>query len=87
MQKIIQITIGGRVIPIEEFAYAKLNDYIDSLERQFANEEGKEDILLDIETRIAELFATKLETGAHAITQADVQVVITTLGTATELDE
>jgi phage shock protein C len=87
MQRIIQITIGGRVIPIEELAYAKLSDYIDSLERQFATEEGKDEIILDIETRIAELFATKLESGAHAIDQTDVQMVIGTLGNASELED
>ena len=36
MQRIIQINIGGRVIPIEEDAYIALKDYIASLERQFA---------------------------------------------------
>ncbi len=86
MQRIIQITIGGRVIPIEEQAYAALNDYVKSLERQFANEEGKNDIIQDIENRIAELFAMKLEHGAQAIETQDIKKVIETLGHAEQLD-
>lgn len=86
MQRIIQITIGGRVIPIEEQAYAALNDYIRSLERQFANEEGKNDIIQDIENRIAELFAMKLDNGGQAIETDDIKKVIETLGHAEQLD-
>ena len=86
MQRIIQITIGGRVIPIEEQAYAALNDYIKTLERQFANEEGKNEIIQDIENRIAELFTMKLENGAQAIETTDINKVIETLGHAEQLD-
>jgi phage shock protein PspC (stress-responsive transcriptional regulator) len=87
MQRIIQITIGGRVIPIEERAYAQLNDYITALEKQFAGETGMDEIILDIESRMAELFAVKLQSGAQAIDSADVQKVIATLGHANELND
>lgn len=86
MQKIIQITIGGRVIPIEEQAYAELNNYISSLEMQFAGEPGRDEIIMDIEARIAELFAVRLESGAQAIVRADIQKVVETLGHADELN-
>lgn len=87
MQKIIQITIGGRVIPIEEQAYAALNSYITTLEAQFAGEVGRDEIIVDIEARIAELFAIKLDGGGQAIVQADVQKVIETLGYADEIEQ
>lgn len=87
MQKIIQITLGGRVIPIEEQAFADLDDYIHSLEIQFAGEEGKDEILLDIENRIAELFAIKLDSGGSVIERADIKKVMETLGYANELNE
>lgn len=86
MQRIIQINIAGRVVPIEEDAYGNLHNYISSLRRQFTGDEGKE-IIEDIENRIAELFAIRLEGGAPAIDNADVQKVIETLGTASDLDE
>jgi phage shock protein PspC (stress-responsive transcriptional regulator) len=85
MQRIIQINIAGRVISIEENAYTLLNDYITALERQFANEEGNDEIIQDIEYRIAELFSIAMQNGAAAINKEDVQKVIDTLGPATEL--
>ncbi len=87
MQRIIQITIGGRVIPIEELAYARLNDYISLLERQFAGEPGRDEIIMDIENRIAELFSIRLESGAQSIDVSDVQKVIATLGNPSEFNE
>ncbi len=86
MERIIQINIAGRMVPIEEDAYLVLKDYINSLERQFTGDDGKE-IIEDIENRIAELFAIRLESGAHSIVKADVQKVIETLGTANDLND
>ena len=63
MQRIIQITIAGRLIPIEEDGYLLLKDYISSLERHFAGEEGKEEIIQDIEGRIAEIHVRGLAYG------------------------
>lgn len=87
MQRIIQINIAGRIIPIEEDAYQLLKNYIASLTKQFAKEEGKDEIIQDIENRIAELFAIRLQTGAPAIDNADVKKVMETLGAANELNE
>ncbi len=87
MQRIIQINIAGRVIPIEENAYQLLKDYINSIDRQFANEDGKEDIIQDIENRIAELFNIRLQNGSPAIDNTDVQKVIETLGAASDLHD
>jgi len=86
MQRIIQINIAGRVLPIEEDAYNLLKDYITSLETQFAGDDGKE-IIEDIENRIAELFAIRLQSGAPAIDRSDVQKVIDTLGAASDLHD
>jgi phage shock protein C len=86
MQRILQINIAGRVLPIEEDAYNILKDYISSLERQFAGEDGKE-ILEDIENRIAELFSIRLQGGAPAIDRSDVQKVMDTLGAASDLHD
>jgi phage shock protein PspC (stress-responsive transcriptional regulator) len=82
MQRIIQINIAGRLIPIEEDAYLTLRDYIRSLERHFTNEPGKDEIIQDIENRVAELFDTRLQTGTPSIDGEDVRKVIETLGPA-----
>ena len=56
MKKVININFQGRVIPIEESAYDMLKQYVESLRRFFADEEGRDEIINDIEGRIAELF-------------------------------
>lgn len=85
MQRIIQINIAGRVLPIEEDAYQLLKDYITSLERQFRGEDGKE-IIEDIENRISELFSIRLQS-APSIDCADVRKVVETLGSAADLHD
>jgi len=71
-------------LPIEEDAYIVLKEYINTLERQFRGDDGKE-IIEDIENRIAELFSIRLQSGSPAIDRNDVQKVIDTLGTANDL--
>lgn len=80
MKKIININLSARLIPIEDSAYEILRQYLDSLRRHFSKEEGAEEILSDIESRVAELFQDKLKNGAHCITDEDVQAVIASIG-------
>src|SRR5690348_14064490 len=80
MKKIININLSGRVIPIEDAAYESLQRYIESLRRYFAKEEGRDEIINDIESRIAELMNDKIRKGASAITEADIEEIITSMG-------
>lgn len=87
MQRIIQITIAGQLVSIEENAYLLLQDYLNALNRHFAGVMGREEIMQDIEARIAELFMIRLQSGAHAIDRLDALKVIETLGTPSALQE
>jgi len=80
MKKIININLSGRVIPIEDTAYEKLQAYIESLRRYFANEEGKDEIINDIESRIAELMNDKVKKGDTAITDDNIEEIINAMG-------
>ncbi|OSZ81333.1 hypothetical protein CAP36_08890 [Chitinophagaceae bacterium IBVUCB2] len=80
MKKIININLSGRVIPIEDSAYEKLQSYIESLRRYFANEDGRDEIINDIESRIAELMSDKVRKGTTAIADADVEEIISSMG-------
>ncbi|GGB10381.1 PspC domain-containing protein [Puia dinghuensis] len=86
MKKIININFHSRVIPIEETAYEILQQYIDSLRRYFAHEEGREEIVSDIENRFAELFSETLKKGAACITDADVNAIIASMGRPEEFE-
>ena len=80
MKKVININFQGRVIPIEETAYEILKQYIESLRQFFANEEGRDEIINDIEGRIGELFGDILKKGAACVTDADVESIINSIG-------
>jgi len=80
MKKIININLSGRVIPIEDSAYESLQRYIESLRRYFANEDGRDEIINDIESRIAELMNDKIKKGAASITDADIDEIIHSMG-------
>src|SRR5450755_2330123 len=86
MKKIININFQGRVIPIEESAYETLKQYVDSLRRYFANEEGRDEIINDIESRIAELMSEKVRLGAAAVADADVNEIIASMGRPEDFD-
>jgi len=87
MKKVININFQGRVIPIEETAYEILQQYIVSLRKYFANEEGRDEIINDIEGRIAELFSDRLKKGATCITDEDVNAVIASMGRPVDFDK
>ncbi|HTL07720.1 MAG TPA: PspC domain-containing protein [Chitinophagaceae bacterium] len=87
MKKIININFQGRVIPIEESAYDTLKQYVDSLRRYFATEDGRDEIINDIESRIAELFSERLKRGSACITDDDINAVITSMGRPQDFEE
>ncbi len=80
MKQVININFQGRVVPIETTAFDILKNYTDSLNRHFINEEGKEEIINDIESRIGELFQERLKKGATCITDDDVNAIINSIG-------
>ena len=55
MNKTININLGGTFFHIDESAYNLLQQYLEKLKITFSNTQGKEEIIEDIESRIAEL--------------------------------
>jgi len=86
MKQVININFQGRVVPIEVTAFEKLKDYTESLSRHFAAEEGRDEIINDIENRIGELFQGRIKEGATCITEDDVNAVIRSIGRPEEFD-
>ena len=80
MKQVININFQGRVVPIETTAFEILKNYTESLNRHFANEEGKDEIINDIESRIGELFQERITKGATCITDDDVNAIINSIG-------
>ena len=86
MKKVININFQGRIIPIEESAYEMLTKYVESLRVFFANEDGRDEIINDIEGRIAELFSEVLKKGATCIADNDVNTIISSMGRPEDFD-
>ncbi len=86
MKQVIHINYQGRVVPIEVSAYELLKSYKESLERYFKDENGKEEIINDIEDRIGELFQERLKNGSHCITDSDVNAILMSMGMPEEFD-
>ena len=80
MKKVININFQGRILPIEEVAYESLKQYIESLRVYFEKEEGSDEIINDIECRIAELCDDRLKKGTACITEEDIQLIISSIG-------
>ena len=86
MKQVININFHGQVVPIEVSAFDLLKQYTASLNNYFANEEGKEEIINDIESRIAELFQERLKNGVTCITDDDVNAIIKSMGRPEEFE-
>jgi phage shock protein PspC (stress-responsive transcriptional regulator) len=80
MKKNISINISGIIFHIEEDAYEQLRGYLQKISRYFASFEDSEEIVADIESRIAEIFLAKLSDEKQVITQEDVASLIATMG-------
>ncbi len=80
MNKTVNINLANRLFHIDEGAYQRMQRYLESVKRSFANTPGSDEILADIEARIAELFYEKLENERQVITQKEVDEVIAIMG-------
>lgn len=86
MNKVININFQGSIIPIEESASELLRNYISSLRQYFAQEEGRDEIISDIESRIAELFLQRLKKGAVCISDTDMKEIMSSIGHPNDLE-
>ena len=84
MKKNISINISGIIFHIEEDGYEALRKYLDSINRYFASFEDSSEIISDIESRIAEIFLSKLNEGKQVITADDVKGLMVTMGSVTD---
>ncbi|MBR3572936.1 MAG: DUF2807 domain-containing protein [Bacteroidales bacterium] len=85
MKKTMTINLSGLVFNIDEDAYSKLQQYLADLGRHFSEEE-KEEIMGDIEARIAELFTSRL-VNRNVVEMKDVEEVIAVMGQPSQFED
>lgn len=80
MNKTVNINLAGIFFHIDEDAFLKLKNYLDAIKHSFTDSQGRDEIIQDIEARIAELFAEKRETDKQVIGMREVDAVIEIMG-------
>ena len=80
MNKTVNINLGGMIFHIDENAYLKLQNYLNAVRRSFAGASGEDEIITDIESRIAELFSQKLQHDKQVVSTKEIDEVIEVMG-------
>lgn len=85
MNKIKKCSISGVAFIFEEVAYNRLNNYIDSLKRAYTNSAECDEIIADIEARIAELILSAQSDQQQVVCMPLIENIIAQLGTAEDI--
>lgn len=80
MKKTLTVNLGGIVYNIDEDAYRLLDNYLKNLRLHFRKQQGAEEIVNDIEIRIAELFSEQVTNVKQVIAITDVEEIISRVG-------
>ena len=80
MNKTVNINLAGTFFHIDENAYLKLQRYLEAIKRSFTDSQGRNEIIADIETRIAELFNERVQNEKQVVSITEVEEVITIMG-------
>lgn len=84
MKKVEKISIGNMAFTLEEDAFLLLDSYIGRLEKYYEGKEGGDEIIKDIEERIAELI-TEACGDNTVVSSGVVEKIISTLGETEEM--
>lgn len=87
MKKTVTINISGRVFYIDDDAYLRLSSYLEKIERAFKSQESGQEIISDIESRVAEIFEEKIDRQTGVVTLEMVEEVIRTMGEPEEITD
>lgn len=84
MNKTVTINISSIIFHIEEDAFEKLSKYLSTIKGYFSNTESGNEIMSDIEARIAEMLQSKISSTKQVVLMSDVDFVIESMGKAEE---
>lgn len=87
MKKTVTINISGHMFYIDEDAYTRLRGYLDKIESTFRSQESGDEIISDIESRVAEIFNERINRETGVVTLTMVEEVIATMGEPEQFEE
>ncbi|MBO4936545.1 MAG: PspC domain-containing protein [Alistipes sp.] len=85
MNEIKKCSISGVGFTFEKAAYARLDEYLQSLKKAYANNPDSEEILADIEARIAELILSAQNDAQCVVTLPIIENIIEQLGSPEDI--
>ena len=80
MNKTININLAGQLFYMDDNAYTMLKKYLSEIAAYFKESNIKEELISDIESRIAELFIEKLAHERQVVGVEEVSYVIEIMG-------
>ncbi|WKZ66972.1 MAG: PspC domain-containing protein [Flavobacteriales bacterium] len=80
MKKTVTANVSGTVFHIEEDAYERLQGYLEGIKARLEGTAGRQEIMADIEARIAELFQERMAGQRQVVSIEDVDHVIAVMG-------
>lgn len=83
MNKVFNINVGGLPFIIDDDAFVALENYINTIKNHFKHSEGSDEIITDIEARIAELLTDKLKE-KQIVSMGEVEHIISVMGRPTD---
>ncbi len=86
MEKTISINLSGQNFQIEEDAYKKLFDYLESIKKHCGGGADSSEVIADIENSMAEKLKASLTPYKEVVTMAEIDSLIKIMGTVEDFD-
>ena len=80
MKKTLNINLGGLAFIIDENAYELLNNYLEALKAKFSDASERDEILKDIEARMAEMLSQRMSDRREIVGVEDITKIISIMG-------
>lgn len=80
MKKVIEVNIGGINFTMEDDAYFSLKDYLKRFEETIPDKQEAQEVMEDVEARVAEIFQKEMKFSNQVVNVKLVQIVIEHLG-------
>jgi phage shock protein PspC (stress-responsive transcriptional regulator)/tetrahydromethanopterin S-methyltransferase subunit G len=81
MKKTVTSSIGRVAFHVEEDAHLRLSGYLDAVSQSLRGSAGHDEIMADIEARVAELLLQRIKDAQQVVTMAEVEEIIGIMGT------
>lgn len=85
MKKTIDVNLGGYSLIFDEDAYIELKEYLDDLSSRLSADYAE--IISDVESRLAEIFKSKLSAYCQVVNMSMVKEAIGTMGKAEDFGD